>query len=75
MIQAVNTLSKYKIQVGVINTGYIPNIIHGMTNSSHSIAFSDLSEALEYYNKHITIIPLNVFPKEYKIELSKGKKR
>ena len=75
MIQAVKTLSKNKIQVGVINTGYIPNIIHGMTNSSHSIAFSDLSEALEYYNKHITIIPPNVFPKEYKIELSKGKKR
>ena len=75
MIQAVNTLSKNEIQVGVINTGYIPNIIHGMTNSSHSIAFSDLSDALEYYNKHITIIPPNVFPKEYKIELNKAMKR
>lgn len=75
MIQAVNTLSKNKIQVGVINTGYIPNIIHGMTNSSRSITFSDLSEALEYYKKHITIIPPNAFPKEYKIELNNAMKR
>ena len=79
MIQAVNTLSKNKIEVFVNNSGYLPNFIEGkkieVENPYYDKELNNLPIALEYYEKHITIISPNVFPKEYKIELSKGKKR
>lgn len=79
MIKVVNALSKNKIEVLVNNNGYLPNFIDGkkveVENPNYDEKLNNLPVALEYYKKHITIIPSSVFPKEYEIELNQGKRR
>lgn len=79
MIQAVNALSKNKIGVLVNNNGFLPNFIDGkkikVDNPNYDEKLNNLPDALEYYKNHISVINLNVFPMEYKIELNKCMKR
>lgn len=79
MIQAVNALSKNKIEVLVNNNGYLPNFMDGkkveVENPNYDEELNNLPVALEYYKKHITIISSSVFPKEYTIELQPSKRR